>query len=104
MEKVDQSQQETEEYIVTPNPISRERQKARDLLWDLPEDLSGVTVTIDASQMKFYGHPFIDEILRLILGVRNADSMKILSKDDFFRFQVRVSAELRDLRHRITFV
>lgn len=104
MTETNQSQQTTNSYTVTPHPLSGTRQRAEDLLWELPEDLSGVTVIVDASEMKSYAQCFVDELCKQILQVRKADLMKIVTENETFKSRVEFSAQLRNLTERVSFV
>jgi hypothetical protein len=104
MEEMNQTQPVTTSYTVTPHPLSGTRQRAEDLLWELPEDLSGVTVIVDASEMKSYAQCFVDELCKQILQVRNADLMKIITENETLKSRIDFSGKIRRFSDRIVFI
>jgi hypothetical protein len=104
MEENTLSLEQTKSYQVSPHPLSGTRQRANDFLWELPEDLSEATVTVDASEMKAYAHCFVDELCKQIVQVRNAQMLIIRSDSEKLRQQVTSSAQLRRFPDRVSFV
>lgn len=91
-------------YILKPHPLSGTRQRAEDLVAELPEDFAGASVTVDASEMKAYAQCFVDELCKQILQVHQAESLTIITDNDTLKSRVEFSAQLRNFTDRITFV
>ena len=104
MEKVNQSLQESTTYTLDPHPLSGTRQRAEDLVSELPDDLSGATVIVDVSRMQSYAQCFIDELCKQILQVHQAESLRILHGNEILKSSFSFSAQLRSLTDRISFV
>lgn len=104
MEKVNQSHQEPVTYTLEPHPLSGTRQRAENLVSELPGDLSGATVVVDVSRMQSYAQCFIDELCKQILQVHQAESLRILHGNEILQSSVAYSAKLRNLTERVSFV
>lgn len=104
MEIINQSPQSTDSYILKPHPLSGTRQRAIDLVSELPEDFSGMIVTVDTSEMKAYAQCFVDELCKQILQVHNAELLKIVHGNETLKSRVEFSAQLRNFTDRISFV
>lgn len=104
MEIINQHPQSIDSYILKPHPLSGTRQRAIDLVAELPEGFSGMTVTVDASEMKAYAQCFVDELCKQILQVHQAGSLRIISENEVFKSRVEFSAQLRNFTDRISFV
>jgi hypothetical protein len=104
MEIINRSPQTTDSYILKPHPLSGTRQRAIDLVAELPDDFSGMTVTVDASEMKAYAQCFVDELCKQILQVHHAESLKIITENEPLKSRVEFSAQLRNFTDRISFV
>lgn len=104
MDIINQPPESTNSYILKPHPLSGTRQRAEDLVAELPEDFTGAIVTVDASEMKAYAQCFVDELCKQILQVHQAESLKIITDNEALKSRVEFSAELRNFTDRISFV
>lgn len=104
MEENTQTQSEINSYTVEPHPLSGTRQRAQDLLWELPEDLSDATVTVEARAMQAYAQCFIDELCRQIVEIRKAKQLIFANANEKLRSRAEFSAELRRFPEKVIFV
>lgn len=62
-----------------PSQHSGSRDHARDLVAELPSDMTGIAVVLDCSRLVVGTPSFLDEIVKQLLVVRRADRLEVIA-------------------------
>ena len=87
-------------HLVLPELIGA-RDSAVALANTLPPELHGLEVTVDASQLRSASEGFADELVRQVIGVRDAASLAVGESTRRFAEHLRTSAARRGFEHRL---
>jgi hypothetical protein len=84
-----------------PVPHSGSRQQAQDLVSGLPADLTGHPVALDCSALTIGSPSFLDELVKQVLVVRNAEVLDVVAAPDRTRTLLQRAAENRHVAERL---
>jgi len=86
--------------ITTPDHAGS-RDQAQDLAALLPDDLTGVAVMIDCSDLLIATPSFLDEIVKQVLERRNAMALEVSDASERARLLLTRSAQNRGVGDRL---
>ncbi|AMY53433.1 hypothetical protein A3L23_02089 [Rhodococcoides fascians D188] len=86
---------------VTMPRLAGSRGLVASLLDELPADLTGCSVTIDAEPLASAAPSFADQLCKEILATRNANRLDVLAASPRFEAYLVRSADIRGLADRL---
>jgi hypothetical protein len=94
---------ETTSITITVPPYAAARGRAQDLCSaQLPDDLQGTHVVLDAAGLSILGQGFLDELCKQVLGVRAAAEFEVNGATERMGEHLTRSARLRGYPERLT--
>jgi hypothetical protein len=84
-----------------PQAHSGSREQAQELVLGLPADLAGCSVVLDCRSLTVSSPSFVDELVKQVLVVRNADVLNVVAAPERTRTLLERAAENRQVGPRL---